>query len=62
MSETVTHQYADDNEKPPPCPWCNVPGVREITTSNAEDDTRWFICQSCSRVFSVRFEPPPKKE
>lgn len=29
-------------------------GVSEIT-GRGGSDTRWFMCQSCSRVFSIRF-------
>jgi len=49
----VTQQHHDD-ETPPPCPWCGVSGVTDITARSG--DTRWFLCQSCSRVFSIRFE------
>ena len=47
----------DDDTTPPPCPWCHVSGVRQITTPNAESDTQWFSCASCKRVFYVQFEP-----
>jgi transposase-like protein len=66
MSDIVTHQDADDadaTEKPPPCPWCHASGVREITVGSG--DTRWFFCESCKRVFSIRCEllkPPEKKD
>jgi transposase-like protein len=56
MNDIMTQQDTDNAEKPPPCPWCHVASVREITTPNAED-ARWFHCQSCSRAFSIRFEP-----
>jgi len=57
--ERLVTQQRDDDEKPPPCPWCLVSAVREITARNR--DTRWFLCQSCSRAFSISFEPqkPP---
>ena len=60
-SDIVTQQDTDDTEKPPPCPWCHVSGVKETTDSAGSSDTRWFHCQSCERMFSVHFEPlkPP---
>ena len=62
MSDIVAHQDADDTDKPPPCPWCDKSGVKEITGSGGSD-TRWFTCQSCKRVFSIRCEllKPPEK-
>lgn len=53
-----------DTEKPPPCPWCNVSGVKELTGYDNSSDTRWFHCESCKRVFCVHCEllqPPDKK-
>ena len=63
---SVVRSMSDDDEKPPPCPWCNVSGVVEITAAShdASGDTRWFRCQSCSRVFFIHIEPlqPPQKD
>lgn len=56
MNDTMA-QLDPDDTKPPPCPWCHASGVKEITTPNAEDDTRWFHCQSCNRMLSIHFEP-----
>lgn len=55
--DIVTQEDIGDVEKPPPCPWCNVSGVKEMTDSDGSNDTRWFHCQSCKRVFAVHFGP-----
>ena len=44
----------DEDQQPPPCPWCHAAGVREITAGSG--DTRWLFCESCKRVFSIRCE------
>ena len=63
-SENLTQQDTDDTEKPPPCPWCHVSGVKEMTDSAGSSDTRWFTCPSCQRVFGIRVVPltPPEKK
>lgn len=51
----MTDRDRDESEKPSSCPWCHGSEIREVTTTRVTD-TRWFICQSCARVFFVRFE------
>ena len=56
-SRALGNKNTDDDTTPPPCPWCHVSGVREITAPNAEGDTQWFSCESCKRVFYIQLEP-----
>jgi transposase-like protein len=44
----------DDDEKPPPCPWCHAAKIVELT--HASDDVRMFICASCARTFLIHCE------
>ena len=50
----ISDDETDEDQQPPPCLWCHAAGVREITTGRS--DTRWFFCESCKRVFSIRCE------
>jgi transposase-like protein len=50
----------DDDENPPPCPWCQARAVVELTRQT--EDVRMFMCANCARTFLIRCEllPPPR--
>jgi hypothetical protein len=52
----------DDNEPPPPCPWCGRNRILEIDPDL--DGNRWFRCEACLETFRIRAvklsTPPPK--
>jgi hypothetical protein len=54
MDKTMDKNRLDDDSKPPPCPWCMAPAIKELT--DPASDVRWFTCASCARMFYIRCE------